>query len=314
MAGRRLNRAARARRAGRVQCGVWVLPIDVYFVFNLTTDFLLLWATGAWAGEVIRPWRAIAAAAAGALYASAAAWPGREGLAHPALAFAVGCGMVALTYGIEGGRRFVKLVGVFYLAYLSSAGAALAFWVAAPDGGYVGGSSPWLDGRSLIPVAILLVATLGRLLVPAAMEWWERRRRTVDLHLRIGDREATVRALVDTGNHLREPLTGRPVVIAWYEALGGALPEEVRPLFCGGHEPDAEEAVAQAGGGLFADRIAVVPFRTIGRDDGLLFGLRVEARSAAPRASPRPAVVAVVARPVDPEGAYHAICPPELAS
>lgn len=296
------------------QSAVWVLPIDLYFLFNVATDFLLIWAAGAWTGEPVRPWRALSAAALGGLYAAATVWPGLGRLAHPALWLGVGAAMVALAYGISGWRRYLKLVGVFYLAYLASAGAAFAFWLSIPSRGLFADAPPWLDSRNLVPVAILLVTTLGRLLVPAVMQWWERRRRTVDLRLRIGDREARVRALVDTGNHLREPLSGRPVVIAWYRALGQALPAEVELLYRDGADPPAAEAIARCEAGSLADQVTIVPFRSLGRDGGMLFGLRAEARPCDRRDAGRVAVVAVVARPVDPEGAYQAICPPELAS
>ena len=56
------------------------------------------------------------------------------------------------------------------------------------------------------------------------------RRELIPAVLSLGEKKVALTALVDTGNTLADPVTGRPVMVAEGAKLGPLLPEEVGEL------------------------------------------------------------------------------------
>ena len=104
-------------------------------------------------------------------------------------------------------------------------------------------------------------------------------------------RTAVLQALIDTGNDLREPLSGLPVVVADYRAVAVLLPQGLKQAWCSAPERPDEVlrllAAAGAGGSGAAPppaggmegwlpRLRLVPFAAIGRANGMLLGFRAD--------------------------------------
>lgn len=80
-----------------------------------------------------------------------------------------------------------------------------------------------------------------------------------DIELFKGGKEVGIRGLVDTGNHLREPISGKPVHVAEISAISAILPQKfaaaVERFYLNGIMED----------GLYLDGgIRMIPFRTVG--------------------------------------------------
>lgn len=77
-------------------------------------------------------------------------------------------------------------------------------------------------------------------------------------------------AIIDTGNFLKEPLTGKPVIIVEKDALKNVIPVNI--LDC------MEEIVS--GSKIIEDKyvskIRLIPFSALGTENGLLLGIKPE--------------------------------------
>ncbi len=83
-----------------------------------------------------------------------------------------------------------------------------------------------------------------------------------------------LRALVDTGNLLRDPLTGDPVLIAEGRAVARLFPRDCVPTeqeLC--HPAAALERLSQR---WTSTRLRLVPYRAVGTERGLLLAVRVD--------------------------------------
>ncbi|MGE5552432.1 MAG: sigma-E processing peptidase SpoIIGA [Betaproteobacteria bacterium] len=267
---------------------------------------VLLWAAGAVIG--LRPGSARlgAGAVGGALYAILADLAGFGLLPLGCLrtwygVFGAFLATHALVYWPLPAGRLLSSLGAYSLLAMLGAGAA-----------YV----PYnLGARGWVPP---LVAT-GVTLAAAELGWgvvqrwlWDR---VVYLPLEVEllDRQVRATALLDTGNRLTDPLTGHPVVI-----LGSDLREELLP-------PEAAEAVAVAAenpaagvsllaGTPFASRVRLVPYSTLGREQGLLLCLRADTVRIAGKEGPatETALIAFHSQPLDRAGYYQALAHPVL--
>ena len=90
------------------------------------------------------------------------------------------------------------------------------------------------------------------------------------LEVWLGPTAVSLSLLLDTGNHLREPGTGRPVAVVAFPAVAALFPLPVRELFLlGQFAPSAALAAALSGHPL-ARRLRFLPYQSVGRESGLL--------------------------------------------
>lgn len=296
---------------------VRAIDVDVAFALSFVVDGAWLWATGQVAAVRVPLWRLAAAAAVGAAADVAAQFP--VGWPLGTLAGRVVGTAVVLAVAFGGAcppRALARLAAFFLGMGALMAGAGL---LAAGGGGrglallpsgpgtytaYVAppATSPW------VAVGVALALAGGRLVLDAAAAWWQLGRGTRRLQVRLGGGQVALVGLVDTGNQLREPLSGRPVVVVEAAALGHLLPPAVAAAAAGPGDAQVLAALPPE----WAARCRLVPYRAVGTDQGLLLavwpdGLWVEGCAA-------PAYVALAPAPLDPGGAYRALIPAGLAT
>ncbi len=268
---------------------------DSLLALNLTADYLLLLAAGRVSGAVLRRGRILLAALLGALYALAAVLPQCGFLTRPAAKIALGVGMALIASGAE--RRFWRCCAAFFAlsALFGGAGwaAALLAGSGAPAGLYVPVS--W---RALILSFGLCYTAVTLFLRRAAPK---SRRRELRLTVTLCGRSAALRALVDTGNSLADPVSGRAAAVCDVSALAPLL---------GGYidardGPAAAEALSRRPG--LAGRVTLLPYSAVG-SHGLLAAVRPE--EALADGEPRELLLAL--SPERLAGGYDAIVPEEI--
>ena len=230
--------------------------LDVYFLVNLCMDVSLLACTGA----LLRRSPPLSRLFGGSLLGAGLSClllplpaPAALAAAFPALA-----AMLWLTFRPLPRRDwprflFFALLAAFALgglaqALLRSRPAALPFLLAAAGG-------------------LPLLFRLGQGLLARCLTAPESYCR---VEIRLGAAIVAVTLLLDTGNALREPGTGRPVAVVAFPAVAALFPLPVRELFLlGQFTPSAALAAALSGHPL-QQRLRFLPYRSVGRESGLL--------------------------------------------
>lgn len=220
--------------------GYLELVIGLNFLINL----LLLAGASRIAGFPVIWRRAILAAALGAAYAGGCMLPGFRFLSN-GFWRCVSLGLIGVVgYGVS--KSALRRSMLFALLSLAMGGAAL--WV---DAGGIRGL--------LAAVAVLLLCGFGFRGAPGSKEY-------VPVVLNWCGRREELTALRDTGNMLRDPVTGQSVLIvdatAAWRLLGLTRQQLQKPV----------ETVAA---GQFPG-LRLIPYRTVGQNNGLLAALRME--------------------------------------
>jgi stage II sporulation protein GA (sporulation sigma-E factor processing peptidase) len=136
----------------------------------------------------------------------------------------------------------------------------------------------------------------------------------VPVSIFFGSGAVSVWALIDTGNRLRDPLSGNPVIIVEYSAIEGVLPPDIRePVRNSGSDfSTAAAAIAESG---WSARFRAVPYTSIGQERGLLVGFRpdeVRVSEGNREISTRHAVVCVHSARLCSDGKYRALLNPDI--
>ncbi len=231
-----------------------VVYVDVLFLVNFLVNFSLLYLTGKILRLKIKYLRVFGAAGAGALYAVLMFLPELSFIYSTAAKIFSCFGIVAAAYNIRRPLLYFKTLGVFIALTLCFGGGLFALFcftgIGAALGAVVKNGVLYLK----LPWQVLFLAAVLLILCVFA-------------------------ALLDTGNTLSDPLSNCPVIVCEYKTLKNILPYEINTLFENGDENNfakIEKAFMSVGTKL---QIRLIPFSSIGRENGLLIGFKPDSVS-----------------------------------
>lgn len=287
--------------------------LEAAFAVNFVTNVIWLWATGRLAGVGIRPARLAGAAGVGAVAAVCAYFPA-GGWLTSGVGLLLGTGaLLLLAFWPAPRQRFMRACAYFLLSGGAMAGAVLLVGGHAPVGA---GIDRFRMGP--LPVESKLVAAGLLLMMLGARHLWEASRQRAGLaeglwrlRVRMGAQEAELPALLDTGNSLADPLSGRAVVVVEAEALAPLLPPAVLQATAAGR-PELDSLPD-----LWARRCRLIPYRAVCERTGMLLSVRPDGAWVRPARAPAGAawrsvevLIGLAAGPLHPEGLYRALLPP----
>lgn len=216
--------------------------VDLVILLNFLVDFLLLMGTNRLAGYPVGTGRAAAASVLGGIYGGACLMPGFRFLGNT-LWRIVSLGLMgSIAFGFD--RSTLRRCVLFVLLSMALGGIAL---------GLGSGSMESLIGAAMGVAALCFVGFRGN----------AGSKRYIPVLLEHEGRTVRLTALYDSGNTLRDPLTGMPVLvtgprIGW--DLAGLTPEELG---------DPTAAVMNHPG------LRLISYRAVGKSRGMLTAVRV---------------------------------------
>ena len=199
--------------------------VDLYFLINTCMNLLALMISATLLHRKISRWRAWLAAAAGGLWAVMALFLGVEGLwgllCDAAVIFLMCTAVFATKKTSFGALLKFTLVGVLtsmILGGVMTALYALFNRIKLPLGESQENSSSLLIFVLIAALAGLATVHGGRFL------GLSKKSKYVTVNAVLFGKAVTLRAMVDTGNRLREPISGRSVIVADRARILEALP------------------------------------------------------------------------------------------
>lgn len=276
-----------------------VIYIDRVFVLNTLVDYLLLLSTVQLAGAPLRRIRLLLCAAAGGAYAALTFLPALAWLSMPVCKIAAGAGMALLAFWRQS-RRWRMLLLFFLLSgalggILLAVGLLLGNPTALWQGVYQARINwPILLGTTA--VFALLFHLIFRQSARHALRG-ELLRVTVILE----GKAAAFFALYDSGNVLRDPVRGLPVLVAEAEVLSPLWDAETAAILCTGQPPP--EKLLQLQRTPLAGKFCLLPFQSVGEEHGVLLAVRADAVEVGNKSLPH-ILVALSAQPVCAGGGH----------
>ena len=216
-----------------------IVYLDAVALLNFLVDYLLLLGTNRLCGYPANAPKALPAAALGGIYGGACLLPGFGFLGSGLWRCVFLVLMVVLAFGISGLRRGV----VFLLLSMALSGI-----VALGDG------SAGALLLAAVGISLMCVVGLGR---------GVGRQSFLPVELSYGGKKMQIFALQDTGNTLRDPISGAPVLVV------GA---DVAQALTGLTENQLRQPVESMG---ILPGLRLIPYRTVGQNSGMLLALRL---------------------------------------
>ncbi len=223
--------------------------VDLYFLINTCMDLLCLMMTAALLHRYIKRWRAILGASLGGIYAVLSLFFLPDGVIG--FLFDIVMALLICSVAFYGKKlpvsRLFKILAVYLLVSVLLGGVMTALFallnrlnlpleLIEKDG-----LSVWTFSL-LAAVASFATAKGGRFLGLSS------KTKTVKLELSLFGKRTTLTALVDSGNLLKDPLSGKSVIVVRREALRHVLPPRLYHACRRGGVSDWLTEAAELGG------------------------------------------------------------------
>lgn len=213
--------------------------LDSLFIANALSDYILLRLSGKVMGEQPNRLRLVGASLIGAGYACAVFFLPYYGILGMVVHFLILAMLCTVAFRPKGMRKMLKM-------------STVTFFCAAAMGGGMAGLSYLMQGDLVhrsgifyleIPpdqllIFFVLIYGCVRLSMRLVVRIQKGFHQTVPLSIALGERHFEVEALIDTGNRLCDPITGKRVIVCDpslfqdypFEKLAEDYPEAVRIL------------------------------------------------------------------------------------
>ncbi len=287
--------------------------VDLLFLINLGLNSWALWLTASLIGQKLRWQRCLLSGAFGAVYGLGMVTPWANIFAHPGCKLLLAAWMVQIAFQPRLLRRLLQLAGLFIVASCITAGGVMGVQTLV-GGGFPGGSLAY--GRLPLWVLLLAVLVVG-LSSHRVINLLENRlvhvANQASISFCLNGSSVALCGLVDSGNQLIAPFSGRPVVIASLEAIAHSLPEEVVSLISSDSLPP--ESLDSLTAHPWVARLRFIPYHSVGRRSGVLLGWRLDQITVIADSGIRTTdnvVLAIANHTLHDQGAYQALIPQRL--
>lgn len=290
---------------------------DVILLENLIMNYLILWCTARLTRYNYSKVKLIIASFLGALYAVFSYFPQYSYLFSFFMKILFSILIVIVAYTPVYFHLLLKLTGIFYIVSFVFGGAAFGLFY------FINGLNLTENGISFIrdfPLKILIVAVvLAYFTIKYSWDYVQHRIKREKLIVRVemsfDSRQLCIDALIDTGNSLKDPITNVPVMITDYSMIRELLPNDIQKIFerCPENELNAIAEIMSTS--KWAARFRIIPFRSLGRENGMLIGFRPDVVTIFDSGKGiylNNIVVAIYRRKLSRDGEYGALIHPEM--
>ncbi len=240
-----------------------VVYVDLFFIINFSMDFLCFFLTSQLLSGKLRILRTLLASVVGGIYACVALFLPFQGVMGIFLDILICIAMCAIAFFGQGSLLCHSCVYIAVSAVLGGFMTALF--------GLLNKANLPLDsmgGDGLSAYVLLVLAAISALISLCGGRFFRRRtsRKHISVHIELDGNVKRLSGFCDSGNLLRDPVSGKPCIVADKGALLGILPSEI--LSC-------TQSDIPALGGKFASRIRVIP--AVGAlGSGMLLAFRMD--------------------------------------
>jgi len=204
---------------------------DVLFLTNFLANFLLLHLTKKISKASTNILRLLASACLGSLYAMLLFFMPLTMWRSVLLHLLIGVAMLTVAFRFRSAKQLIQCALLYFSISLLSGGICYALFFLTSLGIASGavlknGVFYWHVPIYIIPIAFLLAYALCHALEKLLGFYALRKKNLYTLKLKYGDRQVTLRALVDTGNALYDPFNSLPVIVAEKSSAADLLTPE----------------------------------------------------------------------------------------
>lgn len=249
--------------------------LDVILIENICMNYIILLATGLILKSKISYLRILLSSLLGSIYAVCSYITKLEIYSTIIMKVILSIAMIYLAFNSKNIKQMLKQLIIFYLTSFAFGGCAFALLyfikpqnILIKNGVYI--------GTYPIKIAILggiigfVIINLSFKIIKGRIN---KKSMFCDIEIYLNNKVSNVHALVDTGNLLKEPITGNSVIVVEKEKLYGLISNEILNNV---EEIMYENKSLENLDNEFISKLRLIPFSSLGAPNGMLIGIKVD--------------------------------------
>ena len=249
--------------------------LDIILIENICMNYIILLATGLILKNKISNLRLFLSSLLGSIYAVCSYITKLEIYSTIIMKLLLSIAMIYLSFNSKNIKQLLKQLVIFYLTSFAFGGCAFAllYFIRPQDilmknGVYIG----------TYPLKIaLLGGIVGFVIINISFKIIKnklnKKNMFCDIEIYLNEKVVTVHALIDTGNLLKEPITGNAVIVVEKERLYNLIPnkilDNVEQIMYGTEKIENIESE-------YISKLRLIPFSSLGTPNGMLIGTKVD--------------------------------------
>lgn len=252
--------------------------IDIVFFENLIMNSIILIATGIILKQKLNWIRILLASSLGAIYSILSYISELKIYSNLILKIILSILIIYIAYNPQTIKKLWKSILIFYLTSFVFGGAAFAFiYIVKPQ------EILMKNGLFLVTYplkTVILAAVIAFILLLAAFTIVKnkisKKDMFCDVEVELNAKTVETKAMIDTGNLLKEPITNTPVIVMEHTLLYECIPREILDNLeniLGGDFGKIPEEIKKE----YISRLKLIPFSSLGKQNGMLVGIKADA-------------------------------------
>ena len=285
--------------------------LDIIFLENFILNLILLYAVGIETKSKIKFYRIVIASILGSIYAIILYIVKNEFLYSIVMKIMLSMVMVYVSFEIKGFKDLLKKMLYFYLTSFVFGGGALAL-IYIVNTGKISIQNGQIQGSYTI-LTIMIGIIIAFITIIIAFRLKKNKISKDDLmcniEIKINNKEVKTKAMIDTGNLLKEPITNIPVVVVEHILLKKIIPNEILDNIdniLGGDLSGISESIKNQ----YILKMKVLPFTSLGKQNGMLLGIKAQELKIEETNETKiieKIIIGLYNKKISPKGEYHAL-------
>lgn len=223
--------------------------------------------------------------------------------------------MVLIAFNPQDMKKMFKQLLLFYLTTFTFGGVATyLIYVLKPENIII--ENGMFVGTYVLKV-IFIGAILGSIILIISFKMSKNKMTRKDMicqiKIKLNQKEKILNAIVDTGNMLKEPITGNPVIVVEKNALYDLMPKEIlnnTEYILGGDFEKIPEDIKNE----YISKLKIIPFSSLGKQNGMLVGIKPEKVEVINEETEEKdnAIIGIYSKSLTKRGEYNALIGIEL--
>lgn len=248
--------------------------LDVILLENICMNYIILFATGLIAKVKISQLKVIFSSLLGGIYAILSFAPILQIYTNILFKILISIIMIYIAFSPKNIKSLLKQLLLFYLVSFAFGGCAfcLLYFIKPQDilirNGYLTGTYP-------IKIALLggivgfVVVNIAFKIVKARIS---KKDMFCDVEIFFKEKSVQIKAMIDTGNLLKDPISGMPVIVVEKGMLENIIPkgiiDNLNTILGGGIENILTEEEKE-----YMPKFRVIPFSSLGKQNRIIIGV-----------------------------------------
>lgn len=247
--------------------------LDIILFENLCMNYIILFATGIVMKRKIKHIKLIIASLIGSVYAIVIYLNITKIASNIIMKIILSLIMVWLSFSEQNYKLLLKDVLIFYLISFVFGGCSFALiYFISPENVKI--NNGVLVG--LYPIKVTLLAgVVAFIIIQIAFKITKNKISATDMicivELEFENKKKKIKTLIDSGNMLKDPINGYPVIVIEEKAVENILPKDLliaMKEIQGGETKNLENK--------YISKIRLIPFSSLGKQNGMLVGIKIE--------------------------------------